>query len=204
MLDLKNKLSGEYYLQPTLEIARDLLGKIIVRRYRGKFIAGRIVETEAYIGEDDPACHASVGMTKRNRVMYLAGGHAYVYFTYGMHYCFNVVTEEEGFPAAVLIRAVEPVYGIDLMKKNRGLSSIFSLTNGPAKFCEAFGIDLKFNGESLLGNRIFIIESQDREKFEVRQSPRIGVKTGLDKKWRFFIKDNPYVSKIKVKMSDVK
>jgi len=103
------KLNQKFYLQPTLKIARELLGKIIVRRLEDKILAGKIVETEAYIGEDDPACHAYGGITPRNKVMYLSGGHAYVYFTYGMHYCFNVVTEKEGFPAAVLIRAVETI-----------------------------------------------------------------------------------------------
>jgi DNA-3-methyladenine glycosylase len=197
---IERKLDIEFYLQPTLKIARELLGKVIVRKLGDKILAGKIVETEAYIGEDDPASHAFGGQTQRNKIMYLQGGHAYVYFTYGMHYCFNVVTEREGFPSAVLIRAVEPIYGIELMKKFRGVEDIYNLTNGPAKFCQAFKIDKRFNGVSLLGDEIFISRPLMEEKFEVGRSKRIGIKSGLDKKWRFFIKDNPFVSKVKIKL----
>jgi DNA-3-methyladenine glycosylase len=197
---IERKLDIEFYLQPTLKIARELLGKVIVRKLGDKILAGKIVETEAYIGEDDPASHAFGGQTRRNKIMYLQGGHAYVYFTYGMHYCFNVVTEREGFPSAVLIRAVEPIYGIELMKKFRGVEDIYNLTNGPAKFCQAFKIDKRFNGVSLLGDEIFISRPLMEEKFEVGRSERIGIKSGLDKKWRFFIKDNPFVSKVKIKL----
>lgn len=191
------KLNQDFYLKPTLEVARELLGKIIVRRLGDKILAGKIVETEAYIGEKDPACHAYGGITPRNKIMYLPGGHAYVYFTYGMHYCFNVVTEREGFPAAVLIRAVEPIVGIEIMKKFRKTSDIYNLTNGPAKFCQAFQIDKKLNGASLLDDEIFIISPTNDEKFKILKTPRIGIKRGLDKKWRFLIAGNPFVSKTK-------
>ena len=190
-----DKLPANFYMRSTLVVAKELLGKIIVRKFRGIILAGKIVETEAYIGEDDPACHASVGMTERNKVMYLAGGHAYVYFTYGMHYCFNVVTEREGFPAAVLIRAVEPVEGVEYMMRFRKTKNLKLLTTGPARFCQAFRIDKSLNGESLLGDKIFIANSTDGESFEIGVSERIGIKVGVDKKWRFFIKGNPFVSK---------
>ncbi len=193
------KLDQNFYLQPTLKVARELLGKIIVRQFNGQILAGRIVETEAYIGESDPACHAYGGMTPRNKIMYLPGGYAYVYFTYGMHYCFNVVTEKEGFPAAVLIRAVEPIEGIELMKKFRNTNNIYNLTNGPAKFCQAFKIDKSLNGTSLLGDEIFIVDSDDDIKFTIGRSQRIGISAGTDKKWRFFIRGNPFVSKVKIK-----
>ncbi len=198
-LNLENlkKLELDFYLQPTLKVAKELLGKIIVRRLNNQILAGKIVETEAYIGENDPASHAFGGMTQRNKIMYLLGGHIYVYFTYGMHYCFNVVTEDEGFPSAVLIRAVEPIEGIELMKKFRRTDKIQDLTNGPAKFCQAFGIDKSLNGASLLEDKIFIAESTNNVKFKIGRSPRIGVKSGLDKKWRFFIEGNPFVSKAK-------
>jgi len=196
-LEKLKKLEIDFYLQPTLRVAKELLGKIIVRKFKNQTLAGRIVETEAYIGENDPASHAFGGMTRRNKIMYLSGGHIYVYFTYGMHYCFNVVTEKEGFPAAVLIRAVEPIEGIELMKKLRGTDEIYNLTNGPAKFCQAFGIDISLNGASLLGDEIFIVESTDNFKFKIGRSPRIGIRSGLDKKWRFFIAGNPFVSKVK-------
>ncbi len=198
-LNLENlkKLELDFYLQPTLKVAKELLGKIIVRRLNNQILAGKIVETEAYIGESDPASHAFGGATQRNKIMYLLGGHIYVYFTYGMHYCFNVVTEDEGFPAAVLIRAVEPIEGIELMQKFRRTDKIQNLTNGPAKFCQSFAIDKSLNGKSLLGNEIFIAESADNVKFKIGKTPRIGVKSGLDKKWRFFIIGNPFVSKAK-------
>lgn len=194
--DLSKKLDLDFYLQPTLKVAKNLLGKIVVRKIGKNILAGKIVETEAYIGENDPACHAFGGMTPRNKIMYLQGGHAYVYFTYGMHYCFNVVTEREGFPSAVLIRAVEPIEGIELMKKFRQTKDIYNLTNGPAKFCQAFKIDKSLNGTSLLGDEIFIIESNDNLNFKIGRSSRIGIKSGLDKKWRFFIIGNPFVSKL--------
>ncbi len=198
-LNLENlkRLELDFYLQPTLKVAKELLGKIIVRKLKGQILAGKIVETEAYIGEDDPASHAFGGITQRNKIMYLLGGHIYVYFTYGMHYCFNVVTENEGFPSAVLIRAVKPIEGIELMKKFRRNDEIKNLTNGPAKFCQAFAIDKSLNGKSLLGDEIFIVESIDNVKFKIGRSPRVGVKSGLDKKWRFFIVGNPFVSKAK-------
>ena len=196
---IERKLDDEFYLQTTLKVAKELLGKVIVRRIGDRFLVGKIVETEAYIGEDDPASHAFGGMTQRNKIMYLKGGHAYVYFTYGMHYCFNVVTEEEGFPAAVLIRAVEPIDGIELMKRFRNVKDINNLTNGPAKFCQAFKIDKRFNGISLLGDEIFIAIPLNNENFEIGRSERIGIKSGLDRKWRFFIKGNPFVSKAKIK-----
>jgi len=194
--DLSKKLDLDFYLQPTLKVAKNLLGKIVVRKIGKNILAGKIVETEAYIGENDPACHAFGGMTPRNKIMYLQGGHAYVYFTYGMHYCFNVVTEREGFPSAVLIRAVEPIEGIELMKKLRQTKDIYNLTNGPAKFCQAFKIDKSLNGTSLLGDEIFIIESNDNLNLKIGRSSRIGIKSGLDKKWRFFIIGNPFVSKL--------
>ncbi len=196
-LEKLKKLGIDFYLQPTLHVAKELLGKIIIRKLGDQILAGKIVETEAYIGEDDPACHAFGSMTPRNKIMYLPGGHAYVYFTYGMHYCFNVVTEREGFPAAVLIRAVEPIEGIELMKKFRKTDKVYDLTNGPAKFCQAFKIDKSLNGASLLDDEIFIVESANNVQFKIGRSSRIGVKSGLDKKWRFFIIANLFVSKAK-------
>ena len=116
-----NKLSREFYLRPTLKVAKDLIGKFLVRRLNGKLLIGRIVEIEAYLGEKDPASHAYKGKTKRNEVMFGEGGHLYVYFTYGMHFCSNVVTEQEGIGHAVLLRAVEPLQGLETMARNRGI-----------------------------------------------------------------------------------
>jgi DNA-3-methyladenine glycosylase len=195
--DTQNKLPRSFYLRPTLTIARELLGKYIVRRLKGKNLIGKIVEAEAYLGEKDPASHAFRGKTKRNEVMFGEGGHLYVYFTYGMHFCSNVVTDAEGKGRAVLIRAVEPLAGIDMMIKNRKLkdTSIINLTNGPAKLCEAFGIEGKHNGIDLLGDEIHITAGEKIPREQIVSAPRIGITNGAEKLWRFYIKGNPFVSK---------
>ena len=168
---------------------------------------GKIVELEAYC-KNDPASHAFRGRTKRNDVMFWKGGHLYVYFTYGMHFCSNVVTGDEGTGEAVLIRAVEPLVGIEMMKINRygsnkslnlkslNLKFLINLTNGPAKFCQAFGIVRKENGSDLLESDIIIIEEMKASSLSIGRSSRIGIRNGLDKKWRFFIKGNPWVSNL--------
>jgi DNA-3-methyladenine glycosylase len=187
-------LKKDFYHQPTLVIAQRLLGKILVRREEGSDLAGKIVETEAYIGEDDPACHASVGKTPRNAVMYGAAGHAYVYFIYGMYYCLNVVTETEGFPAAVLIRAIEPLSGVKKMQELRKTDKVEQLTNGPGKICQAFKIDRLLNGLDLSGDLLFIVNGNKIETSEISNSNRVGIKAGLNHKWRFYIKNNSFVS----------
>jgi DNA-3-methyladenine glycosylase len=219
---LGKPLPRSFYLRPTLTVARDLLGKYTVRRYRDKLLIGKIVEVEAYIGPDDPASHAYVGMTERNKVMFGEGGHAYVYFTYGMHFCFNVVTEREGSPAAVLVRAVEPIEGIEEMRKNRRFTarpdfrrdeaSFISrseteraeerdkrkLTNGPAKFCQAFGIRREMNGTDLTRDELFLTKGKDIPRSKIGSSRRVGIRNGKEKKWRFFVKGNKFVSTLKL------
>ncbi len=193
-----NKLERDFYLQDTIVVAKELLGKYFIRKYKGKYLIGKIVETEAY-RDDDPASHAYNGRTRRNEVMFWLGGHLYVYFTYGMHYCCNVVTESEGKGCAVLIRAVEPIEGLSTMMKLRSFNSsskIFNLTNGPAKLCQAFDITKKNNGDDLCGEKIFIVDSKIVIKnSKIGKSQRIGIKDGLEKKWRFYIKNSPWVSK---------
>ena len=142
-------LPAEFYLRPTLSVARDLLGARLVRILDGVRLAGLIVETEAYIGETDLGCHARAGRTPRTRVMYGPAGRAYVYFTYGMHWMFNAVTEREGFPAAVLIRAVEPQAGLELIASRRAKARQADWSNGPAKLAAAFGIDQTQNNIDL-------------------------------------------------------
>ncbi len=181
------KLLRKFYLRSTLIVAQDLLGKVLVRRYRGRLIKGRITETEAYIGKNDPACHACHGLTERNKPMFGEAGHAYIYFTYGMHYCFNIVTEKKGFPAAVLIRSVKPLLGIDIIKKRRGKVKEEDLTNGPAKLCQAFILDKKLNNTDLLGKELWVEDGIKIKKKVIRKSPRVGIKVGLDKKWRFYL-----------------
>lgn len=195
---LGKPLPSSFYLRPTITVAKDLLGKYLVRRLQDRILIGRIVEVEAYLGEKDPASHAYRGKTKRNEVMFKEGGQLYVYFTYGMHFCCNVVTEEEGKGRAVLLRAVEPLEGIEEMRKNRSFDAYrkdyWNLTNGPAKLCEAFGIRREMNGTDLLGKTIFLTEGEKVPRSKIGSSTRIGVKNGADKKWRFFIRENRFVS----------
>jgi DNA-3-methyladenine glycosylase len=171
-------LKREFYLQPTLKVARELLGKKLC--YSG--LEGRITETEAYL-QNDKACHASCGMTERNRVMFGPPGHAYVYFTYGMHYCMNVVTQAEGIAEAVLIRAVEPLKGVEQMIKNRGRNEY--IADGPAKLCQAFGVDKKLNGADMTQGK-FVIRDDGFKPKGIKKSGRIGIKLDADKLWRFY------------------
>jgi DNA-3-methyladenine glycosylase len=187
------KLGRDFFEMPTLQVARELLGKILVYYDRVE-LSGRIVEVEAYIGMDDPACHARFGKTKRNNVMFGPGGFTYVYFVYGMYNMLNFVTEKEGFPAACLIRALEPVVGLDEMKKNRKMDNVANLTNGPGKLCMAFGLTTDHSGLDMCGDRIYVTDDSHKVE-QVVSSPRIGIKDGLDKDWRFFIDGNKFVSK---------
>ncbi|MGA9363179.1 MAG: DNA-3-methyladenine glycosylase [Bacteroidota bacterium] len=195
---LGNPLPRSFYLRPTITVAKDLLGKYLVRRLQDRLLIGKIVEVEAYLGEKDPASHAYRGKTKRNEVMFMEGGHLYVYFTYGMHFCCNVVTEEEGKGRAVLLRAVEPLEGIEVMRKNRSFDADrkdhWNLTNGPAKLCEAFGIRREENGADLTKIELFLTEGNPVPRTVVGSSERIGIKNGKDKKWRFYVKGNLFVS----------
>jgi DNA-3-methyladenine glycosylase len=193
------KIPRSFYLQPTLEVARGLLGLFLVRKIRRNRLAGKIVEVEAYLGSKDPASHAYRGMTKRNEVMFWKGGHLYVYFTYGMHYCCNVVTESEGTGHAVLLRAVEPMAGIELMKRNRKRpkqeNRMSALCSGPARLCQAFEIGRKENGTDLCGDRIWIArEIRSTRPQKVSRSTRVGISDGKHHKWRYFLKHSPYIS----------
>ena len=193
-MDLKGKkIPRSFYLRPTLEIAEDLLGKTIVYRHPDGLIAADIVEAEAYIGEDDPACHAAVGPTERNRVMYGRGGHSYIYFIYGMYHCFNIVTEKAGFPAAVLIRAVEPIRGEAIMAANSPAGTRL-LTSGPGKFCRAFGLIRDQNDVDLTGNEIYLLD-RGQKPSQVITSPRIGIKKAARRHWRFYDAASKYVSR---------
>jgi DNA-3-methyladenine glycosylase len=196
------KLQKEFYLQKCPVVAKELIGKILVRKKEGKVYSGIIVETEAYLGEKDPASHAYPGKTKRNENMFKEGGIVYVYFTYGNHFCFNVVTGPEGTAHAVLIRAVDPLLGIDDMKRNRGTEDIYNLASGPGKLAKAFEIDSSLNGASLLGSEIYILDSQHKG-YKVLKSKRIGITKNPDKLLRFYAKDNMFVSQIN-KKTDIK
>lgn len=196
---LQSVLPREFYKRDTLIVARELLGQRLVRLLAGKRLSGRIVEVEAYIGETDQASHAACGRTARNAVMYGPPGHAYVYFIYGMHHCLNVVTEGEGFPAAVLIRALEPVEGLAIMRRLRRGRPDHELTNGPARLCQALAIDRAFNGLDLcVGGPLFIESDLPVDDAKVETGPRVGVRgdeAALTAPWRFFVRDNPFVSR---------
>ncbi len=189
-------LPRSFYRRDTLVVARELLGCILARREAdGLWTCGRIVETEAYIGEDDPACHASAGLTPRTSVMYGEPGHAYVYFTYGMHHLLNVVTEPAGFPAAVLIRALHPLAGTERMARRRGRGGLRDLTAGPSRLCQALGVDLAFNRASLQGPILTLRWDGSRPE-PILCGPRVGIRLGTDRPWRFWIGGDPCVSRV--------
>ncbi|MBK8552815.1 MAG: DNA-3-methyladenine glycosylase [Ignavibacteria bacterium] len=199
LADKSLPLKRKFYLQDTLTVSKELLGKIIVRKTGGKILTAKIVETEAYFGDHDPACHAYRKITERNKIMYETGGMVYVYFIYGNYYCLNVVCEDKGIGNAVLIRAAEPLKGINEMKKLRGpVKNDHELANGPAKLCLSLNIDKSLYGEDLTtGKNIFISKPSEKEKFNIVVTKRIGLNVGVDLPYRFFIKDNPYVTKHK-------
>jgi DNA-3-methyladenine glycosylase len=174
-------------------VARDLLGKILAVRTREGWCAGRIVETEGYHG-DDPAAHCSRGETPRTRVMFGDPGVAYVYFIYGNYEMLNFVTERKGYPGAVLIRALEPVLGEELMRKRRRNLSPSHWTNGPGKLCHALGIQMSHNGASLQGPDLWVVDDGDTPA-RVSRSRRVGINVGRERLWRFFVTDSPFVSR---------
>jgi DNA-3-methyladenine glycosylase len=194
------KLPRDFYLQDTVTVARALLGCVLWRRIDEHLLAARIVETEAYLGANDAASHARRGLrSPRNESMYLEGGHTYVYFTYGMHWCMNVVTQEADIAEAVLLRGAEPVRGIEHMRERRPKAKRdFDLMNGPGKICSALGIDKSLDGESLRGERLYITERDvEVDDGDIAVSPRIGVEGAVGAShWplRFFLRGNRYVS----------
>jgi DNA-3-methyladenine glycosylase len=195
----KHKLSREFFERNTLQVAEDLLGKILVIKTKHGEIAGEIVETEAYIGPYDKASHTYNNRnTDRTRVQFGKRGCAYIFSIYYKYHCLCVVAGPGNTPAAVLVRAVKPLCGLDIMKKNRCLKdeSDNNLTNGPAKFCQAFGITRKLNGTDLLGEEFFICEGGP--KLETCKSARVGIDYAEEYKnvpWRFYVKGNRFVSK---------
>jgi len=188
------KLTKEFFEKPTIEVAKELLGCYLINEINGKKVAGKIVETEAYL-ENDPGSHSANGMTKRNEQMFKEPGTAYVYFTYGMYYCFNVVTNSVGKGEAVLIRALEPLEGIEIMKKNRSKENTKELCSGPAKLVIAMGITKQDNGKDLINGKLGIEVPEEKEKFEIVETTRIGISRGAELKYRFYIKDNEFVSR---------
>jgi DNA-3-methyladenine glycosylase len=195
------KLPREFYTRPdVLAVARDLLGKkLVVPGRNGQRVSGIIVETEAYRGPEDRASHAWNGRrTQRTETMYGAGGTAYVYFVYGMYNQFNVVTNVEDIPHAVLVRALEPSEGLAVMRRRRLGRSEYELTSGPGRLCLAMGIDRKLDKADLLGGRVWLEDGISISPRKIARGPRIGIdyaEKWIDKPWRFWVKDNPFVSR---------
>jgi DNA-3-methyladenine glycosylase len=188
-------LPRSFYARPSLEVARDLIGRLLVRPLPGGRLVGRIVESEAY-QEGDPASHSFRGRTARNEVMFGRSGHLYVYFSYGMHFCMNVVTGRDGEGSAVLLRAVEPVEGIDWMLARRGLDDVRLLCAGPGRLTQAFGIDRAHNGADLVaGDVLFVASGSAVPEDRIGVSPRVGLTLGVDRPWRFFEAGSPFVSR---------
>lgn len=191
-------LPARFYARPTVEVARRLLGHILVSDVGGarRRTAGRIVEVEAYVGPHDPACHAyGHRRTARTEQLYGPPGTAYVYFTYGMHWCLNAVTEAEGYPAAVLIRALEPLTGLETMRRRRGSVPDRRLCGGPARLCEALAVTGMLNGASLGRGVLRVVRSGARRPgAAVVVGPRVGITRGTDWPLRFYYKDSPWVS----------
>lgn len=187
-------LPQSFYSRPTRQVARDLLGQILVHQTPQGAASGRIVEVEAYLPKNDPGCHAARGMTPRNRVIFGPPGHAYVYFCYGNHYLFNVVTEKDGTPGAVLIRALEPVEGSGLMAERRGpfKAGDLRLTNGPGKLVQALGITRQHNCIPLWKKPVYLETAKRKEPVGV--TTRIGITEGSELPLRFCLKGNPYLS----------
>ena len=194
------KLDRSFYERPTLKVASDLIGKVLVRRLKGRNLAGKIIETEAYIGPSDLACHASKGRTPRTSVMFGPPGVAYVYMIYGSYFCLNAVTEAEGYPAAVLIRAVEPLENVHVMRTLRyNPDRDTNIASGPGKLCKAMSIDKSLNEVDLAG-KILWIEDRKLEVGAIETSPRVGVDYAgeyKDKLWRFYERGNPHVSRVR-------
>ena len=193
---LSPALPPSFYDRPTETVARELLGAILECRTADGVASGRIVETEAYLGEHDLACHAAAGRTTRTAPLYGPPGIAYVYFIYGMYWCFNAVTRGEHEPSAVLVRAVEPLVGIDLMRARRPkVRRDVDLTNGPGKLCLALGIDARHNSLSLDKPPLSIRVGEPFADRDVTITPRIGITQCADWPLRWFVTDSPYVSK---------
>ena len=191
-----DSIPRSFYDRETEQVARDLLGAVLRVETSDGTASGRIVETEAYLGEHDAACHAAAGRTARTHWLYGPPGTAYVYFIYGMYWCFNAVTRAVDLPSAVLVRAIEPLDGVELMRERRGNPRLEQdLTNGPGKLCLALGITGEMNGFRLYDSPLEIIRGQTIADDEVEVTPRIGITRAASWPLRWFVRGNPYVSK---------
>jgi DNA-3-methyladenine glycosylase len=189
-----DRLDRGFYSRNTLDVARELPGCVLVRRVGARVLSGRIVEVEAYRGRDDPASHSYRRATKRSSIMFGEAGHVYMFFSYGNHWCLNFTAEKEGDPGGVLIRALEPIEGVEEMMRNRGVSELQRLANGPGNLTQALEIDGGFNGEDLVTSKRLYVEEKEGA-VPVKTSPRIGISKAKELPWRFFVDGSPFVSK---------
>jgi DNA-3-methyladenine glycosylase len=193
------RLKKQFYEQPTLELAEQLLGKIFVRTLPGNIrLKAKIVETEAYLGQHDEACHAWRGKTARNQIMFQTPGTIYVYFSYGCHYLLNIVSEPVNNAGAVLIRAMEPLEGMAFMEQQRETRIITNLMSGPGKLTRALAIDSSSNGKDLFGDEFFLENAPPVPKEMIGTSTRVGISKSRELPWRKFMLNHPHVSKGKV------
>lgn len=197
---MARKLDRTFYDRPTLEVCEELIGQRLVYRSPDGNLSARVVEVEAYIGQGDPACHAARGKTGRNRVMFGKPGFAYIYLIYGMYNCLNLVTEAEGHPAAVLIRGVEPLEGLELMRVRSKTKQDWQLCNGPGKLCRSFGLTREQNGLDLTGDKLYLepmsVGDNSGGRPRIVKSTRIGISAGQEKLWRFYDANSQAVSKM--------
>ncbi len=199
VIDFKKALDISFFRRETEVVAKELLGKVLVKQHEGIWLAGKIVETEAYLPKGDLSCHAAVGKTKRNAPMFEDGGILYVYKIYGVHHCINFVTENEGIGCAVLIRAVEPMSGIDKMMELRNTDNIRNLCKGPGNLAQAFGFTKADNFSSLYSLELFIQGFNSKEKIEIARTKRIGIKKSANLLLRYIQKNSEFVSGVKNK-----
>lgn len=192
------KLPRSFYERDTLTVARELLGQHLVHDTHEGRTVGRIVEVEAYIGPGDAAAHAYEGRnTERTRIVFGQGGHAYVFLIYGMYHCFNIVTNRQGFPEVVLVRALEPVEGIEIMERRRGTGKLKNLCSGPGKLCQAMGISLKHYGADLCSGPLYLAAGRKLDPNSVETTPRINIDYAGEAReypWRFIMKNNAFLS----------
>lgn len=188
-------LPYSFYRKDTVTVARDLLGKVMYFKANGSPVAGKVVETEAYLGTKDPACHSARGKSTRNAVMFGPSGYAYIYLIYGIHLCFNVTSGADYSPEAVLIRALEPLEGLEVMRRNRGQDSIFNLCSGPGKLVQALGINMSLNGTSVVEGRVKFFDSLESTPAPIVETTRIGISKAADWPLRFYICGSQFISR---------
>jgi DNA-3-methyladenine glycosylase len=195
---IKNKRSSSFFKKPADYVAKNILGDFLILKKSNRLLIGRIVETEGYLGVGDDASHSFGGkITPRNKIMYEEGGIIYVYLIYGKFWCFNIVVSKKNDPQAIFIRALEPIAGIDIMRRNRGIKNAKNLTNGPCRWTQSFKINKSFSGKDITKNEIFISPGP-RKDFSVARRKRIGVDYAMkskDQLLRFYIKSNPFISR---------